>query len=312
MGDVLEFNGPIYRAGTNLGEKVPLYVYLVKGANYAAWIDSGVKAMFPLLQETMARAGLANGDLRFILHTHSHHDHIGCNARLQDQTGCLIAAHPYYAAWHQDFEQHYREFARPFPHLVPDTPELREEVLSPLDEPRPLDLYLDEGVQFNLGGGVSLKAISFPGHLLAELGWFEALTGTLILGDAVTGLEWPLFHSHLSVQAYRDTLVKIGTIVGGAQVKQVLFAHFPPMTTAETTALLAKAAAYIDEVEATILRLVAGQEKISLADLWAETCRRMERLQEFRALNMVYAHVQDLLGRNIIREIDREIYQLRA
>jgi hydroxyacylglutathione hydrolase len=312
MSDMLDFNGPIYRAGINLAENVPLYVFLVKGANYAVWIDSGVKAMFPLLQETMARAGVANADLRFVLHTHSHHDHIGCNAQVQDQTGCLIAAHPYYAAWHEDFERHYREFARPFPHLVPDTPELREEVLSVLDEPRPLDLYVDEGVQFNLGGGVSLSAISFPGHLLAELGWFEASTGTLILGDAVTGLEWPLFHSHLSVQGYRDTLGKIRTIVGGAQVKQVLFAHFPPKTSAEVTGLLDKAAAYIDEVEATIVRLVAGQEKVSLADLWAGTCRRMERIQEFRALNMVHAHVQDLLDRNIIRQVEQEIYQLRA
>lgn len=312
MRDVLNFNGPIYRAAINLAEKVPLYVFLVKGARYSVWIDSGVKSMFPLLQETMAQAGVTDTDLRFILHTHSHHDHIGCNARLQDQTGCLIAAHPYYAAWHEDFERHYQEFARPFPHLVPDTPELRAEVLSVLDEARPLDMYLDEGAQFNLGGGVSLRAISFPGHLLAELGWFEASTGTLILGDAITGLEWPLFHSHLSVQGYRDTLLKIRTIIGGSQVKQVLFAHFPPMTIAETNGLLDKAAAYIDEVEATILRLIAGQEKISLAELWAETCRRMERIQEFRALNMVHAHVQDLLGRDIIREIDQEVYRLRA
>jgi len=37
----------------------------------------------------------------------------------------------------------------------------------------------------------------------------------------------------------------------------------------------------------------------------------MERQQEFRALNMIHAHAQDLLHREIIRRVDTEIYQLR-
>jgi glyoxylase-like metal-dependent hydrolase (beta-lactamase superfamily II) len=311
MNDVLDFAGPIYRASIDLAENIPLHVHLVRGENYAVWIDSGIKSMFPLFQETMAQAGVTDSDLRFILHTHSHHDHIGANAQLKDKTGCLIAAHSHYAVWHADFEQHYQEFARPFPHLVSDTPELREEVLAILDEPRPLDLFIDEGVQFNLGGGVNLQAISFPGHLLAEFGWFEASTHTLILGDAVTGLEWPLFHSHLSVPGYRDSLVRIKQVIAALDVAQVLFAHFPPMRADEVDPLLAQAEAYIDEIEATIIRLLASQNTVSLELLWVETCRRMERMQEFRALNMVFAHLQDLQSRNFIREVEPEIYQLR-
>jgi glyoxylase-like metal-dependent hydrolase (beta-lactamase superfamily II) len=267
--------------------------------------------MFPLLEETMTGAGVDPGELRFILHTHSHHDHMGCNAQLKEVTGCLIAAHPLYAAWHAEFERHYQEFARSFPRLVPDTPELREEVLSILDEPRPLDLFIDEGVQFNLGDGVSLRAIAFPGHFLAEFGWFEASTNTLILGDAVTGVDWPLFHSHLSVQGYRDTLEKIDRVITQLGVEQILFAHFPPMRPDEVDVLLGKAADLIDEIEATIIRILAGQQTGSLETLWAETCRRLGRTQEFRALNMVYAHVLDLQARGLIREVDRETYELR-
>jgi len=146
----------------------------------------------------------------------------------------------------------------------------------------------------------------------AEFGWFEASTHTLILGDAVTGLQWPLFHGHLSVQDYRDSLVKIKEVIIEMNVQQILFAHFPPMQASEIDALLAKANAYIDEIETTIIRILAGQEKVTLQTLWAETSQRMGRLQEFRALNTVYAHVQDLLARNFIREVDTEIYQLRG
>jgi glyoxylase-like metal-dependent hydrolase (beta-lactamase superfamily II) len=310
MTAVIEFNGPIYRASINLTEEIPLHVHLVQGSEYAVWIDSGIKSMLPLLEETMAQVGVTPGKLRFILHTHSHHDHMGCNAQLQDKTGCLIAAHPHYTGWHADFEQHYQAFARPLPHLVPDTPELRDEVLSVLDEPRPLDLLIGEGVQFNLGGGVSLKAFSFPGHMLAEFGWFEASTRTLILGDAITGLEWPLFHSHLSVQGYRDSLAKIKQVIIEMNVQQVLFAHFPPMQAGDIDSLLAKATAYINEIETTMIRILAGQDKVTLQTVWAETCHRMERQQEFRALNTVYAHIQDLLARRFIQEVDTETYQL--
>ncbi len=50
-------------------------------------------------------------------------------------------------------------------------------------------LFIDEGVQFNLGGDVSLRAYQLPGHMMAELGWRESSTRTLILGDAITGLD---------------------------------------------------------------------------------------------------------------------------
>lgn len=304
-------NGPIYVAKTQLSETIPLHVYLVKGARYAVWIDSGVQSMLPALVETMQAASVPDRDLRFILHTHSHHDHMGCNAQLQDRTGCLIGAHRHYAAWHSDFERHYQEFARPFPDFIPDTPALRDEVLSILDEPRPLDLFIEEGMQFNLGGGVSLQAISLPGHLLAEFGWYEALTGTLILGDAVTGLDWPLFHSHLSVSGYRSSLDKIHRLLTELEVRQVVFAHFPPMTPVETAELLRRAHAYLDSIEVTLLRILAESEQVTLETLWRETCARLGRMQEFRSLNMVFAHVQDMLERSIIHVVGAQQYALK-
>jgi glyoxylase-like metal-dependent hydrolase (beta-lactamase superfamily II) len=302
---------PIFQVSIALTDTIPLNVYLVKGSDYAVWIDSGIKSMFPQLQATMQRAGVAANDLRFILHTHSHHDHIGSNAQLKMLTGCLIAAHPHYARWHSDFEFHYQDFARAFPHLMPDTPALRAEVLDILDEPRPLDIMLQEDNEFHLGGGVSLRAVSLPGHMLAEFGWFEASTRTLILGDAVTGLEWGLFHSHLTVQGYRSSLDKIRWLISEWGIQEVLFAHFMPMQPAEALLLLDKAHAYIDSIEANLIRMLAEKEQVTLQELWSGLCSRMNRLQEFRSLNMVYAHIKDLLEREFIREVGTETYQLR-
>src|SRR4051794_2957442 len=132
-------NSPIFQVQTWLSDAIQLHVHLVKGADYAVWIDSGVRSLWPQLEEQMAAA---EANVRFVLHTHSHHDHIGCNVSLKGRTGCLIAAPAHYVAWHSDFERHYQEFARPFPDLVADTPALREEVLSILDAPHKVDLIV--------------------------------------------------------------------------------------------------------------------------------------------------------------------------
>ena len=311
MSDLIAGNGPIYQTRIQMAPWAPLNVYLVKGSAYAVLIDSGIKSMFPQFVETMQRASVGDGDLKFILHTHSHHDHIGCNGQLKARTGCLIAAPDTYAAWHADFERHYQEFARPFPHLMPDTPELRTEVFEILDEPVPLDLFIDEGVQFNLGGGVNLRAYSLPGHLMAELGWFEESTRSLILGDAVTMLEGPFFHSHLTVSGYRATLDKLERLLGELDLKAVLMAHFDPMRPPAFRELIGKARQYVDEIEATMIRLAASADSQTLEQLWRGTCQQLGRKEEFRALNMVHAHVQDLIERGILLETEQHLYRLR-
>jgi glyoxylase-like metal-dependent hydrolase (beta-lactamase superfamily II) len=310
MSEVVQLTRAIYRASFMLTPLIPLHVHLVRGERCAAWIDSGVKAMFPQLMIALKAANVAPEKVRFILHTHAHHDHIGCNAQMQDATGCLIAAPAAYAAWHTDFERHYQEFARPVPDLIPDTSALRDEVLSVLDAPRPVDIYLEEGVTFDLGGAV-LEAISLPGHMLAEFGWLDRASGVLILGDAITGLDWPILHGHLSVAGYRQSLAKLKRLLDAGEVQRVLFAHFPPMSPSRTRQLIADAERYLAEVEATVIRVLASQPAVTLEAIWTQTCARLGRQREFRALSTVRAHLQDLQARGLVEELDDGRYALR-
>lgn len=306
----MEFPDFIYPVRWTLNFGIPLNVHLIRGSDYAVYIDSGINALFDQLLSALEQAQVPHDRLRFILHTHSHHDHIGCDRRLKERTGCLIAVHPLYAAWHTDFERHYQEFARSFPELIPDTPELRAEVLGILDGEHKVDLLIDEGITFDLGG-VQLVALAFPGHMKAELGWLEPGSRTLILGDAITGLDWPIFHSHLSVRSYRTTLQKIRGLVADGQVERVLFAHFPPMVASDVVSLIEQAERYLEAIEITLIRILAEHETATLGELWRELCARMGRHQEFRALNTVHAHIEDLMEREVIREVEHWVYALR-
>lgn len=294
---------------------IALHVPIIMGERTSAIIDTGVKPMFAQLRAlaevaAIGRAGTAGG-LQWILHTHSHHDHIGCNAQMQDAFGSLIAGPGYYAAWHEDFERHYHEFSRSCPELVPDTPELRAEVLDILDEPRPLDVHLGAGDVIDLGGGVQLEAIDAAGHMMAELAYIERSTSTLILGDAITGLDWPIFHSHLDVGAYRATLDRLVSLIPARKITAVQAAHYGRMTPAATLALIERARVYIDDVEASVLSELAGARRASLEQVWTGVCSSMGRIREFRALNMVRAHLADLEARGVCRTVGNDEYELR-
>ncbi|MCF8567961.1 MBL fold metallo-hydrolase [Alicyclobacillus tolerans] len=302
----------IYASTIQLSPETPLHVYLVKGENFSVLIDSGVKSMFSELCQLFDEAGVVPQSLKYVLHTHSHHDHIGCNRQLKDLTGCMIVAHPFYADWHRNFQTHYREFALMFPDIIGDSAELRAEVFDPLDGEVPLDLTICEGTKIYPGGDTILEAFSFPGHMKAEFGYLEHSKRTLILGDAITGLNWGIFHSHLDVQGYRNSLKKIRQVIEGYQVERVLLSHFGVKTPEEAIQLTRDAEDYVDQIEYNLLRSFVEHSTTTLRQLWLDVCQRMNRKAEFRALNMVNAHVEDLLQREIIRKVDDKTYRLRG
>jgi hypothetical protein len=65
-----QLNDAIYFCNVMLaGDYLPLYLPFVKGRNYSAFVDSGTKTMFPLLQRTLAHAGVPDGAVRFVIQT---------------------------------------------------------------------------------------------------------------------------------------------------------------------------------------------------------------------------------------------------
>lgn len=58
-------------------------------------IDSGTEAGAELVAANIRRLGFRLSDVRFLLHSHEHHDHVGGMARLQQLTGAqLVASEP--------------------------------------------------------------------------------------------------------------------------------------------------------------------------------------------------------------------------
>jgi metallo-beta-lactamase class B len=65
---------------------------LVTGKDGHFLIDSGTEAGAELIAANVRRLGFKLSDVRWLLHSHEHHDHVGGHARLQQLTGAQVAA----------------------------------------------------------------------------------------------------------------------------------------------------------------------------------------------------------------------------
>lgn len=120
----------------------------------------------------LAQLGLAPGDVRWLLNTHCHGDHIGGHHRFRELSGCRIAA----------FDLAAPKVANPVPYAIrirstfPDYSPAPQSSLKGV----PVDKVLFDGEVFG-----DLQLIHTPGHDDDCLCWYHIPTKTLITGDSL-------------------------------------------------------------------------------------------------------------------------------
>lgn len=303
--DPVEVAPGIWQVTQRLSDEVPLHVHLVVGTDGAALVDGGLPDSLLMIERLLAVAG--DPPLRYLLNTHAHHDHIGTFAALRERTGARLLAHPGAVRWIEDLAANRREFALHRPDLVPDSPQLRAELDSTYGRPCPVDLAVLEGARVRLGGGVELVAVELPGHVLAELGWFEPSSRTLLLGDAVTGTKWSFFHGHLDPGAYRRTLHRLRALVLDQDLNLICSSHHGPHRASSFVELLAVTERYVDQVTAVVEDCL-GPDPVALHHVWHATCAAMGRSQEFRGLAMVQAHLDEAVAAGRAQRVGPDLY----
>lgn len=68
--------------------------YLVEDEDGVTLVDTGLPALWDELVQALEELGHTPADLRAVVLTHAHFDHIGCAARARDQLGVPVWAHP--------------------------------------------------------------------------------------------------------------------------------------------------------------------------------------------------------------------------
>jgi len=161
-----------------------VYSYLIYGKKILL-VDCGVAGSKEKIFNYIKETGRDPGEIKVIVITHAHADHIGGVLEIQDAVGCDLAAHIDDIPWIEDIELQCKE--RPVPSFY-----------SLVKGSLKVNWPLKDGDSLELGDGTSLKVIHTPGHSKGHIALFYEADRALISGDSIPVFgEVPIYESVL-------------------------------------------------------------------------------------------------------------------
>ena len=197
-GPPVRLHGNSYYVGT-----CGISAILITGSAGHILIDGGTAAGADLIADNIRALGFRLGDVRYILHSHEHYDHVGGLARLQQLTGATVvasaAAAPVLASGQPGRDDPQAGILKPF-------------------APVRVDRIIGDGQMVRLGE-LQLTAIATPGHTAGALSWrWESCDGgvcrTMVYADSLSPVsrEGYRFSDHrAALAAFRASIAKIGS-----------------------------------------------------------------------------------------------------
>jgi glyoxylase-like metal-dependent hydrolase (beta-lactamase superfamily II) len=229
-----------------------VYCYIISGEN-VCMIDTGVARSEDMIFDLLGGLGHDPREIRTIVQTHSHPDHIGSTKAIKGASNCDVAIHNEERRWLEDIETQFAE--RP----VPGFHDL-------VGGSVPVDRALNDGERIELGDGLTLEVIHTPGHSSGSISLFLREEGVLITGDAV-----PLAGEMPVYEDAKASMRSVKRLLGMDGVKVLLGSWDAPRHGNEVRRILGDAQGYLEEIDRTVKEIAARDQDISSAIL----CRKV-------------------------------------
>ena len=203
-------------------------VYVLEDADGLTIIDTSVPGTAGIILGQIQQLGRIPSDVRRILITHAHPDHVGALPQLQAQTGARVIA----AA----IEQPVIEGQIPVPRVDPAKLKGLIKFRPPktLFKPVKVDMALEGGETLPMLGG--LQAVFTPGHAPGHMAFWHPQRRLLFCGDVLFNApQLGLPPAFLTVDMDEDkrSVQKLIDL----QPEAVCFGHGEPITTQATARL---------------------------------------------------------------------------
>ena len=135
-------------------------------------IDTGVKGAEATIFDYIIKNGGDPRQIKSVILSHSHPDHIGSVRSIVETTGCRVLAHKGEKDWIEDTEKQFRERPVPgFPGLV--------------GGPVKIDEFLADGDILKLGTDATCRVIHTPGHSKGSITLMFDSEKAMFTGDSL-------------------------------------------------------------------------------------------------------------------------------
>ncbi len=196
--------------------------YLYQEADRLTLIDTGLAGSAERVYGAIERTGRRLEDLKQIVITHYHNDHIGSLADIVERTDAQVLVHPVDAPVLRGEQPMPGPSGGGLWRLL--APLMERMVKQP--EPARVDRELNDGDEVDLDGGA--QVVHAPGHTMGSIALFLPKRRVLFAGDAVAnlfGLRTPIgMYTEDQAQA-RDSIRKLA----GLDFEVACFGHGKPM-----------------------------------------------------------------------------------
>lgn len=235
-------------------------ILLLYGETEVVMIDSGVAGAEGIILLYLRQSGRQISDLREMILSHSHPDHIGAARLIQAETGCLVHAHPAERDWIEDPDLQAR--IRPVPGFH-----------SLVGGPVSVDRQIEDGSEIEFGSGLIARAIHTPGHSPGSISLQIPTDSAIFTGDAIpVPGDLPIFTNW---QDSIDSLNQLEPLIRETEI--LLSSWAAPVVGARKDEIVPRSLAWLHRIKETVIgvsREIEGSDDDPLA-LCRATCARL-------------------------------------
>jgi glyoxylase-like metal-dependent hydrolase (beta-lactamase superfamily II) len=215
-----------------------VYSYVVTGKQLCL-VDTGPVGGEHLIVSALSKMGLSEKDVKQVINTHEHPDHVGGNTFFKEAARPRFACHAEAVRWIESLDNQFKE--RPVYGFY-----------SLAGRPIQVHQKLQDGDEIDLGGGTTLKVIFTPGHSPGSISLFCPQDGSLIVGDAIQPVDsLPLYKDLFRT---RESLQRLMNLSG---VEKMYLAWVEkPYTGEEIKEAIMTSLDYLDQVDAAARHVV--------------------------------------------------------
>lgn len=271
--------------------------------DYAVLIDCGTRDTYGQVVDLFDQLDRPLSDLRLILLTHAHVDHIGALGQLVQASGAMVAAHTAAVPYLTNYDLHYDKVFDPFPDIWSGGQPLRQAIMANLDQGcARVDWWLEEGTSLHLGQGIELYVYHLPGHSAGQIGLYENRSRSLIVGDAIPSTRPHTLVYYEAPLALIESVKRLRRLCETLDVSWLLGGHRKPMPRSVIQERLQAQIEALMETHRRVWQVVQGSEAgVSLGSLTAMVASAYGMGTDFVTLHACYGHLKGLREQGLVR-----------